>query len=286
MLYLRVWDVQYGSATYIKTPNGRHIVHDLGIGSFKTGVATFSPLLYIKDKMKVDQLDEVIITHPHGDHVSDICNFDVLNPQALYRPEHLTESEIIASNRVEDKLLVDKYIEINRKYNEPVSVSDSPLQTNNNGGVNIQVFLSTGCDHSNINNHSVVTVISYATSKVVLPGDNGVESWQELLQQSTFRQAIEGADIFFAAYHGMESGYCKALFEYIHPKLVIVSNGRFAGDSCIELYSDIASGWNIHRRGGGNEERKCLTTKDDGIIEIAMGWINEGKKSYLSVTAE
>ena len=81
MLYLRVWDVQYGSATYIKTPNGRHIVHDLGIGSFKTGVATFSPLLYIKDKMKVDQLDEVIITHPHGDHVSDICNFDVLNPR-------------------------------------------------------------------------------------------------------------------------------------------------------------------------------------------------------------
>ncbi|ODS37411.1 MAG: hypothetical protein A7316_09440 [Candidatus Altiarchaeales archaeon WOR_SM1_86-2] len=27
------WDVQHGSATYIKTPNGKHIVQDLGTGS-------------------------------------------------------------------------------------------------------------------------------------------------------------------------------------------------------------------------------------------------------------
>jgi competence protein ComEC len=55
VLYLRVWDVKHGSATYIKTPNGRYIVLDLGVGSFSKGDNTFSPLLFIKDKMKVER---------------------------------------------------------------------------------------------------------------------------------------------------------------------------------------------------------------------------------------
>lgn len=286
MLYIRVWDVQRGSAAYIRTPNGKNIVQDLGVGSLKTGVITFSPLLFIRDKMKVDQLDEVIITHPHGDHICDIDNFDTLNAQALYRPEHLTESEIMASNRGEDATVVRKYIEINKRCSEPLSASDSPLQEKNNGGANIQSFMSTGCNHSNINNHSAVTVISYATSKVVMPGDNEKESWQELLKQRSFRQAIDGTDIFFAAHHGTVAGYYEALFEYIHPKLVIISNGRFADDGCIARYNHVASGWDVHRRSGGNVEKKCLTTLRDGVIEIAMGWIKEGQKSFLSVTAE
>lgn len=286
MLYLKVWDVQHGNATYIKTPNGKHIVQDLGIGSFKTGDATFSPLLFIKEKMRVEQLDEVIITHPHGDHIKDIENFEALNPQALYRPEHLTEAEITASNRDEDKVLINKYIQINERYDEPVSISDSPLRTDNNGGADIRVFLSKNYNFSNINNHSSVTVISYATSKIVIPGDNEAESWQDLLQQSDFRKAIAGTDIFFAAYHGMESGHYAKLFEYIQPKLVIVSNGRFPEDSGIKRYNEVATGWSVHKRDGGNVEKKCLSTMYDGSIEIATGWIKEGKKSFLSITAE
>ena len=96
MLYLRLWGVQHGSAAYIKTPNGKSVVQDLGIGSIKSGSATFSPLLFIKDRMKVDQLDEVIITHPHADHIKDIWNFDTLDPKVLYRSKHLTEAEISA----------------------------------------------------------------------------------------------------------------------------------------------------------------------------------------------
>ena len=181
--------------------------------------------------------------------------------------------------------MVGKYIEINKRYNEVVPGSDSPLQTQNNGGANIQVFLSTECAHSNINNHSIVTVISYAKSKVVLPGDNDEESWQELLGRSSFKQAIEGTDILVAPHHGMQSGYCRDLFKYIRPKLVIISNGRFTDRSCAERYSEVASGWNVRRRNGEIVERKCLTTENDGNIEIAMGWTVEGKKSFLSVTS-
>lgn len=41
------WDVQHGHATYLKTPNGRHIVIDLGIGSWDDNNQIFSPLLHL-----------------------------------------------------------------------------------------------------------------------------------------------------------------------------------------------------------------------------------------------
>ena len=126
-------------------------------------------------------------------------------------------------------------------------------------------------------------MISYANSKVVLPGDNDEESWTELLRQNGFKRAIADTDILVAPHHGLESGYCQGLFEHIHPKLVIIPNGRFTDTSCIERYGKVATGWNVQRRNREILERKCVTTRNDGNIEIAMGWTIEGKNSYLSV---
>jgi beta-lactamase superfamily II metal-dependent hydrolase len=284
VLYLKVWDVIHGSAVYIKTPNGKHIVIDLGVGSISTGSESFSPLLYLKDKMKINRLDEVIITHPHGDHIRDICNFDVLEPEAFYRPAHLTEQEIFNCNDAKDKLLIDKYIEINRRCGELASDS-SPLKPDNNGGAIIQVFLSKGCDRININNHSLVTVVGYATSKILIPGDNEVESWNELLHREDFLGAIVGTDILFAPYHGNNTGYPEGLFKYIHPKLVIIQSGRLDVSHAVDRYSEVASGCVAMQRGKGNSELKCLSTSNDGTIEIAAGWNSAGRKSYLTVAS-
>ncbi len=69
------------------------------MGSLKANSTTFSPLLHIKYKMGVDQLDQVVITHPHTDHIDDISYFDTLSPKVLLRPSHLTEEEIRVANR-------------------------------------------------------------------------------------------------------------------------------------------------------------------------------------------
>src|SRR5947209_2477608 len=103
MLTLIFWDVQHGSATYIKTPEGKHLVQDLGMGSYGSGAADFSPLLHLRRRWNLNQLDGVIITHPHRDHLDDILNFDALHPRVLLRPKHLTEEEIWAGNRNADR---------------------------------------------------------------------------------------------------------------------------------------------------------------------------------------
>ena len=47
-------------------------------------------------------MDEVIITHPHLDHINDILNFDIISPRSLVTPGHLTENEIWDGNQKAD----------------------------------------------------------------------------------------------------------------------------------------------------------------------------------------
>lgn len=265
------WDVQHGNATYIKTPNGTHIVQDLGTGSYGMDNKGFSPLLYLKNRWGVNRLDYVIITHPHRDHIADIMNLQQLSPRVLCRPRHLPKDSIMRNIRQEDRCLFEKYFEIDQLSSVKVPPSEDPELPENNGGVDIQVFSPCLCSTSNINNLSSVTVLSYANSKVILPGDNEPPSWKELLEKTNFKDAIRNADIFLAPHHGRESGYFSELFEYFVPKLTVISDGRFCDTSATNRYSK-STGWTVHHRSGEKEERYCVTTRNDGVIVVRLGY--------------
>lgn len=275
------WDVQHGSAATVVTPNDEYIAIDLGTGSYGDSNETFSPLLHLKNNYNVNQLQAVILTHPHRDHLDDIFNFDALSPRILTRPDHLTEDDIRKANQSKDKGIVDKYLEIHQRYNQPVAAENDYRNPDNTGGVKVQTFIPTKAATSNINNHSVVTVLSYAESKIVIPGDNEPVAWKELLEDARFNTAISGTDIFVAPHHGRKSGYCSELFEKISPKLVIVSDGRFCDTSATSTYSQKASGWEVHKRSGGSEQRSCLTTRNDGVITVEFGF--NGDKRFIEV---
>ena len=265
MLKIVIWDVQHGSASYIRTPNNQHIAIDLGTGSWSD--STFSPLRHLKNR-GVTQLDCVIITHPHSDHLDDISNFNDLNPRVLHIPNHISEASIRKSNRDIDSNIISKYIEISKRYNGPVLTN--PLYSTNNGGADIQTFVPTGCSESNINNHSIVTVLSYAGSKILIPGDNEPASWKELLQRNDFISAIKNTDILVAPHHGRDSGFCNELFDYISPILTIISDGRFCDTSATGRYANKTQGCTVYRRNGGTVERKCVTTRNDGVVLIEV----------------
>ena len=286
MLTIIIWDVQHGSAAYIETPASKHIVQDLGTGSYKAGRMTFSPLRHLRSQYGVSQLDEVIITHPHGDHLDDITNFSLLNPRILSRPRHLTDEEIWAGNGNADQTVIEKYLEINKGYGEPVLEGENPLLPSNNGGVEINVFVPRSCGRSNLNNHSLVSVISYENSKVIIPGDNELPSWQELLERSDFRNAIQGSDVLIAPHHGRDAGFCSDIFKYFTPRLTVISDGRFGDTSATNRYDKVTSGWTVHHRGGPDEQRKCVTTRSDGDILIRIGRDPSDQRPFISVTID
>lgn len=283
-LEIVIWDVQHGSSSYINTPNGKHLVIDLGSGKYSNN-EDFSPLLHLKEKYKIENIDQVIITHPHTDHIDDIMNFDELSPKILTRPNHLTEEDVKKANPNYDSEKIDKYIEISERYSLPVSEDEDIKLPKNNGGVNIKTFIPNQCGHSNINNHSAVTIIEYLDLKVVIPGDNESASWKELLKDNSFVNAIKNTNVFIASHHGRESGYYSDLFDNFTPYLVIISDGPKGETSVTEKYEQKAKGWTVYKRSdNSSEKRYCLTTRKDGVIVIKIGKCHDDSNNYLNVT--
>jgi beta-lactamase superfamily II metal-dependent hydrolase len=284
------WDVQHGSATYVNTPSNEHIVVDLGVGSYH-GVGSyprvgrqFSPLLHLKRRYGVQQLDGVVITHPHRDHIDDIDNFHELAPRVLVRPSHLSDADVRRGNRSQDRQVVEQYLRISAEYDQPVNPEESPFRQPRSAGHTIRTFTPTSCARSNLNNHSVVTVITYAGMKLLLPGDNESPSWEELLARRDFLDAIDGTDILLASHHGRESGFCPALFDYIEPRLTVISDGRFCDTSATARYVAVTRGWTVYHRNGRSEQRKCLTTRHDGVIVVEC--YSRGSQRILNVTID
>ena len=136
-----------------------------------------------------------------------------MNPYCIDRPKHLIHKDISEGNPKGSDGLLEAYFEIDNRYNGPVPDSLNPLKEYNNGGVDIQIFDPKECATSNLNNHSLVTVISYAGTKLLIPGDNEESSWNELLENQDFVKAIKGTDVFVAPHHGRKAGFSANLFD-------------------------------------------------------------------------
>jgi competence protein ComEC len=279
------WDVQHGHSTYIRTPNDRHIVVDLGIGDYSLANEEFSPLKHLHYAMGVQQLDYVIITHPHLDHIDDVLNFDLVSPKVLHRPKHLSNEEVMAGVRLADKLKFDKYCEINTRYNQAISANsvNNPSNEGNWGDVRIKSFLAASCPRDNFNNHSIITVLTYRGVKVVIPGDNEQASFDELMLRDDFKSEVRDSYVLLAPHHGRYSGFVVDFVELVNPYITIVSDGRFCDTSANGRYSAKSSGWTVTSRSTGQaSRRKCLTTNSDGHIEVNIGASDNGG-TYLEV---
>lgn len=273
------WDVQHGNATYIKTPNDRHIVIDLGVGTYSGG-GYFSPLRHLREKYYVKQLDYVIVTHPHKDHIEDIMEFDTLKPKVLRRSKELTDKEIMKGVREEDREMFEKYCEICNRYNLPVEKYDInyPSNPTNWGGLSINTFHSPHCSHDNFNNHSLITILEYANIKVIIPGDNEDGSWSELFKDNDFVSAIKDCDILLASHHGRESGYNKNFVKYANPRITIVSDGKYCDSSANVRYSNASRGWIVYNKNKqASKKRYCLTTNSDGTVKVEFGRNSGGR---------
>jgi beta-lactamase superfamily II metal-dependent hydrolase len=272
------WDVQHGNATYVGTPDGEHVAIDAGWGSVGTGGERFSPLKWLIDQWGVHRLDAAIVTHPHFDHVADLDNLRRLQPGILARPR--LDKQAVVEASVQGRPIVAEYEDWEATYNAPVTGAN-PISCNRANGYRAELFEPTRCPESNLNNRSLVTVLSYAGTRFLIPGDNEAASWQELLERDDFVEAISGTDILLAAHHGREAGFCEELFEVISPRLTVISDGPTGGTSVTEKYARYTRGMTCDRRGGAAQERRVVTTRKDGAVSVHC-W-HEGTQAYIRV---
>jgi beta-lactamase superfamily II metal-dependent hydrolase len=281
------WDVQHGNACYVETPTGKRFVVDCGTGSYvKPADATFSPLGHLWHQWGVRTLDAAFLTHPHRDHIADLANLACFRPNKVVAPRHLSAADIGRGNRAEDRDMLEEYHRCLRTFPQALPLDQDPMNPTN-AGMSILYYAPTTCGTSNLNNHSLVLVLSYAGCKVLIPGDNESPSWKELLDQPNFVSAIRGTDILLAPHHGREAGYSADLFRHISPWLVVVSDGSFSDTSATARYSTQARGLRVQRRTDKSwVERKCVTTRSDDFITVELGTNRQTNSRYIHVTID
>lgn len=275
---MTVYNVELGLAVHIKAPNGKYIVIDLGT---RTGAGTYFSPLRMRSR---DIIGYMIITHPHLDHIDDILFFDGNPPTTIQRASSITNAEVLSGVRECDIPKFKKYCEINDRYAYPVTYSTDPSNPDNYGGLSIKTFSTNLCDKENFNNFSIIAVFELSGCKVVVCGDNEVESLEILMRRSAFRESARNADVLVAPHHGRESGYYDAFVSLVNPRVTIVSDTNKSDSSASSLYSAKSRGWTVVDSNGHSQTRKCLTTRNDGDIQVTFGEsVTPGYSSLLGI---
>ena len=249
---------------------------------------TFSPLAWLKKNTSV--IDSLVITHPHGDHIDEILDLQPagFRVRQLWRPSWLTSDEVRQANQAVYEAKVTRYLEMSQRYSGAIPPDELVGNPAVSGGVTISQYASVACGRSNINNHSGVVIFDYLDIKILIPGDNEVPSWQELLKKPEFVSAAKTPDVFLASHHGRDSGYCAELFEVIgKPRLCMISDGRVQDTDARGRYSYHARGWIVHSRSGRpSVRRRCVTTRTDGCIDIMVGQNTNSGKNFLEIRVQ
>ena len=134
-------------------------------------------------------------------------------------------------------------------------------------GLHVKFYHCNYPSFTDTNNLSLLVFLDIGDVSFVLPGDLEREGWLELLTIQHVQDLLKHVNVFVASHHGRESGYCRAVFDYCHPSLIVMSDGPIQHDTqqMATTYAQHASG-EYFTTGGTRELRKVVTTRKDGNI--------------------
>ena len=134
-------------------------------------------------------------------------------------------------------------------------------------GLKVWMFHNDYPIFEDTNNLSLLTFLDVGDVSFVLGGDIERPGWIELLENSHIQGFLRRVNVFVASHHGRESGYCREVFDYCEPSLIVMSDGPIQHDTQLMAsnYAQHASG-EMFNTASGRELRKVVTTRKDGNI--------------------
>lgn len=276
------YDVEHGSCCHIITPNNKHILVDVGSKREKS-VVHYIRQKYFSTRVGAG-IDQLIITHPHEDHIFDLPNLSkYLKPKVLQRP--VEAFDIVPS---QDTALHREIAacanQMNREYNAPVKAGEFPLDPDVNGGVEFVVLApkTEWTTKNDPNTFSSVIVVKAMGCKFVLTGDNPSSILRKMMDENyrEIRKHIKDATVLLAPHHGRTGEFCKEFFECVNPYLTVISDKGIehgTQDESSHLYK--GKGANLN-----GQDRYVLTTRKDGTIVFDISndccYVDCGNEGY------
>ena len=251
-----ILNVEHGFAAYAIARDGSVLLFDCGHS------LTCRPSEYLRTQ-GIEKIRRLFITNYDEDHIADLPNVNQsLSIKILTRNPSLTSTQLRRMKTPTISTAMKLLLDMVDSYTG--EVSNEQLEP---PGIRVQTFHNDYPMFTDTNNLSVLTFLDIGDVSFVLPGDLECDGWLELLADSQVSQLLEHVNVFVASHHGRENGYCREIFDYCHPSLIVMSDGSIEYDTqkMASKYAEHATGeWFNGPR--GREWRKVVTTRNDGHI--------------------
>ncbi|MFD3271539.1 ComEC/Rec2 family competence protein [Paenibacillus dendritiformis] len=197
-------DVGQGDSTYIRTPQGQHILIDGGDNHKGQTVVDYL------EHLGVTQLDVVIATHPDADHIGGLDTvIDAIPVKSVYAPRvsHTTQT-------YKDFLLAVK----NRglKIKSAKAGLELPLD-----GVKAEFVAPVAEYGKDLNAWSAVLRLSYGNTSFLFTGDAEKRSETDMLKQPEQLRA----DVLKVGHHGSDTSTSQEFLDAVQPTYAVISAG-------------------------------------------------------------
>lgn len=175
-------------------------------------VADSSLVVSYLDHVGVEELEIVVNTHPHEDHVGGLAGVLAVFPtQAVYAPTRTYSSKCF-----------DNFLKYADQQRLTVQIP-SPGDTMTLGDANI-VVLGPVKSYSNENNNSIVLMVTLGQTKFLFAGDMETSAENDMLEYWGDRFDFR-ADVLKVGHHGSENASGYRLLYYVNPQYGVISVG-------------------------------------------------------------
>lgn len=203
-LVLHFIDVGQGDCTLVES-NGKYALIDAGEYSEGEKVVAYLASQGVKE------LDYIIATHPHSDHVGGLSEvIRTFSTGALICPDAPSTSSW--------EYVMDAADERGVPYETP-----EPYEFYQLGSATITVLSpSKDAIYSNLNDYSIVTMIEYGNTSALLTGDA-----EKIVEKELVKGPYDlSADILKCGHHGSSTSSCAQFLEAVSPDAAVISCGK------------------------------------------------------------
>jgi competence protein ComEC len=269
-LELILFNVGHGlSVALIEYPENYVTLIDLGSEEY------FSPLIYLSDERKL-RPDVLYITHPHGDHISDVdIAFDYRRRPDYICYQNYDWDDVKAREKESLRSKIDSFLNL---------VGEVPSGSyGGNGSLTAWSWSpvkakETFEENTYINNSSYFIIYQWRDFKIAVGGDHHSDAMELLCENDKFKENAKNSDILIAPHHGHMEGYPALWTKNIGKPYISLISIQEEDPSIASPYQseNFAKGVVIN-----GETRYTLTTRKDGIINVSM-WYDAYNKSTWS----
>ncbi len=202
-LIVHFLDVGQGDSIFIELPNGRTMLVDAGENYHGQGIIDYVQTI------GYHKLDYVVATHPHEDHIGSmpyiVRNFEI---GSIYMPDVTANTATFESLL---KAIKAKGLRVKNGRTGVHIIKDGELTAD--------IIAPDKPDESNLNNSSIVLLLTFGNVSYLLTGD------AETKELNAIRADMH-ATVLKAGHHGSKTSTTQTLLKKISPSVTVISCGK------------------------------------------------------------